>query len=234
MNMDYKNNYLALLFFTLLCLTAIYGQINFLLGSTHSYLGIFSQLLTIAGCLFTAMPLALFLGSISLIKWFTFGTIIALKIPTILATIGWFLISQKKSLKIEIAQFLLFILFPAICMALFMTHQIAGNAPLYACYWLIPMTIYAAQKITTIPTFFTALQITFIAHAAGSIIWLYSIPMTAAQWNSLLTIVAIERIIFALTTTLVLNLLVQLQKKSLRWLKFITFFKGVAHENFTI
>lgn len=234
MNMDYKNNPVIPYFFALVCLITAYTQISFLLGSTHSYLGLFSQILTVSGCLFAATPLAFILGNISLIKWFTVGTLTALKLPTILATLGWFLTTQKTTVKIEFAKFLLFVLFPVTCMALFITHSIAGQVPLYACYWLIPITIYAIQKFTTVSTFFTALQITFIAHATGSIIWLYSVPMTTTQWNSLLFIVAIERITFALITTLFLSLLVQLQKKSLRWLKFITFLKGVAHGNFNI
>jgi hypothetical protein len=46
--------------------------------------------------------------------------------------------------------------------------------------------------------FLQALGSTFIAHAVGSVIWLYTVPMTAAMWMGLMPIVLFERIAFAL------------------------------------
>jgi hypothetical protein len=45
--------------------------------------------------------------------------------------------------------------------------------------------------------FFTSLGSTFTAHAVGSVIWLYTIPMTAGMWLALIPIVALERLCFA-------------------------------------
>jgi hypothetical protein len=38
---------------------------------------------------------------------------------------------------------------------------------------------------------------TFIAHAVGSTIWIYTVPMTAQMWLGLMPLVAIERLCFA-------------------------------------
>ena len=42
---------------------------------------------------------------------------------------------------------------------------------------------------------------TFIAHAVGSLIWLYTVGMTSLYWNSLIPLVAIERLVFAVGMT---------------------------------
>ena len=42
-----------------------------------------------------------------------------------------------------------------------------------------------------------ALASTFIAHAVGSVIWLYTVPMTAAAWIALIPLVACERMLYA-------------------------------------
>ena len=234
MNMDYKNISPITFFFIISCIVAMFFKLSFMLGSYTTYFGFASQLFPLAGILFTTTPVILFLSGITLLKWLTIGTITTLKIPTTMATAAWLLTTAKKNWLSKLATLLLFVVFPFTCMTIFILHPIAGLAPLYACYWLIPAIIYGIKHLRPLPIFFTALQITFIAHATGAIIWLFTIPMTPKQWNSLILLVAIERVTFALITTIFLKLLVQLQKKSLGWLKFITFLKGIIHENFNI
>ncbi len=41
-----------------------------------------------------------------------------------------------------------------------------------------------------------ALASTFIAHAVGSVIWLYTVPMVASAWLALIPIVACERLLY--------------------------------------
>lgn len=84
---------------------------------------------------------------------------------------------------------------PALCMVLFMTHSVGLYAFPYALYWLIPIVLYLKQSTSL---FAQALKSTFIAHAVGSIIWLYTMPMTAAAWLALIPVVAVERLTFAL------------------------------------
>jgi hypothetical protein len=86
------------------------------------------------------------------------------------------------------------ILVPAIAMILFITNPIAGNAWYYSLYWLIPII----AKLLPGKLFLRSFGATFTAHAVGSIVWLYTVPMTAEQWISLIPVVAYERGLFAI------------------------------------
>lgn len=84
---------------------------------------------------------------------------------------------------------------PAIlCMLLFITHPVGGQAALYGLFWLIPvaLTLFAQETLFT-----RALGSTFTAHAVGSVIWLYTVPMSADQWLMLIPVVIMERLLFA-------------------------------------
>jgi hypothetical protein len=78
-------------------------------------------------------------------------------------------------------------------MGLFWVHPIGAQAWPYALYWLIPVVLYCLGNNKN--NVYTALGSTFIAHAAGSIIWLYTVPMTSQQWLALIPVVAVERLI---------------------------------------
>lgn len=110
-------------------------------------------------------------------------------IPSICASAYWH--TSKKALKIGI---------PLICMFLFGIHPIGGQAFGYALYWFVPVVIYV---VGVRAIFWQALASTFVAHAIGSIIWLYSVPMTVAMWYGLIPLVAVERILFASGMTIV-------------------------------
>lgn len=118
------------------------------------------------------------------------------------------------------------LLLPLACMALFIMHPVGAQAFIYSFYWLIPVVLYfvpssapsfassygghgkasVSAKATTDTTagrpyqslFLTALGSTFIAHAVGSVIWCYTVPMTPAMWLGLIPVVALERTLFAL------------------------------------
>jgi len=79
-------------------------------------------------------------------------------------------------------------------MILFIMHPVAGQAFAYSFYWLIPIALYALGNKSS---FCRALSATFLAHAVGSIIWLYTVSMTSAQWLSLIPVVAVERLVMA-------------------------------------
>ncbi|MGA9530997.1 MAG: hypothetical protein WBQ73_03870 [Candidatus Babeliales bacterium] len=81
---------------------------------------------------------------------------------------------------------------PCIAFCAFLAHPVGYQAGWYACYWLIPMSIY---MIAASHFWLHALASTFIAHAVGSVIWLYTIEMTAEQWLGLIPLVALERMI---------------------------------------
>jgi hypothetical protein len=83
---------------------------------------------------------------------------------------------------------------PLTCMVLFWLHPVGVAAAPYALYWLIPVAVFYVQSNNL---FFKALGSTFVAHAVGSIIWLYTVPMTSAAWLALIPVVAVERLLFA-------------------------------------
>jgi hypothetical protein len=61
-----------------------------------------------------------------------------------------------------------------------------------------------------------ALTATFIAHAVGSTIWIYSQPTTPAFWLALIPIVALERLIYAVGITVMHSALAQIVHKKQR------------------
>ena len=94
------------------------------------------------------------------------------------------------------------LILPIVCMIAFIVHPVGFYAAPYSFYWLIPIGLYFVKK----KSFFTeALGSTFIAHAVGSVFWLYLIPMPVAYWWGLLPIVALERLVFASGAVIVYN-----------------------------
>jgi hypothetical protein len=83
---------------------------------------------------------------------------------------------------------------PLACMALFWLHPVGYAAGIYALYWLIPVAVFFVQSPNL---FLNALGSTFVAHAVGSVIWLYTVPMESGAWLALIPIVAVERLLCA-------------------------------------
>lgn len=83
---------------------------------------------------------------------------------------------------------------PVICMIAFMIHPVGAQAWPYALYWVLPIFFLWLQDTP----WTRALQASFIAHAVGSIIWLYFGAISAQVWLSLIAIVWIERLIIAM------------------------------------
>lgn len=82
-------------------------------------------------------------------------------------------------------------LIPLACMILFIAHPQGRQAWYYSLYWLIPITDSFINK-------FKSLGSTFTAHAVGSVVFLYAFNLNAVVWKSLVPVVAMERIQFAL------------------------------------
>lgn len=89
---------------------------------------------------------------------------------------------------------------PIGCMVLFIIHPVGFHAAAYSLYWLIPVGVYFFNKESI---FLQSLASTFVAHAVGSVLWLYSFDMSAAMWIGLIPVVAFERLFFAAAMTVV-------------------------------
>jgi len=106
---------------------------------------------------------------------------------------------------------------PIACMILFLVHPVGFSSFAYALYWLIPIILYFIRKKSL---FLHALGSTFIAHAVGSVIWLYTMPTSPVLWLSLTPIVIIERLFFASGITMFYFVFCNL-KNRLRTSKFL-------------
>jgi len=94
---------------------------------------------------------------------------------------------------------------PVICMVLFVLHPVGSQAYGYSLFWLIPIVLhFFPQRLF----FWRALGSTFVAHAVGSVIWLYTVPMTAAMWIGLMPVVAIERLFFSIAMVVLHHVIV--------------------------
>lgn len=82
---------------------------------------------------------------------------------------------------------------PAACVALFVAHPVGGQVFYYSFYWFIPMALYF------IPTsiYSRSLSSTFVAHAVGSVVWLYFRNLGVEVWQLLMPMVIIERLLMA-------------------------------------
>jgi len=84
------------------------------------------------------------------------------------------------------------------CIVLFALHPTGQASYLYACYWLIPLMLsWFLNHIV----FARALISTFITHAVGSTIYLYSNHTDALFWHALIPQVWVERVVQAAVLT---------------------------------
>jgi hypothetical protein len=163
-------------------------KVSFLVGSQMIWFSGMNCIMPLSGA-FGGM-----FGAIAafLIRFFLhtllFGTIslsfLALCLPGLCASLYWATRSR-----------LIHVVLPVICMGLFAAHSVGSQAFVYSLYWLIPVIIFYIPRESL---FLRALGSTFIAHAVGSVIWVYAVPMIPVVWISLMPIVALERIFFAL------------------------------------
>ncbi len=181
-------------------------KVSFLVGSQMIWFSASNSVLPLAGAFGGVMGSGLVFFLRQLVHIIFFKTIslsfLAFCVPGLCASLYW--ASNHYAIRL---------LLPIACMGLFVIHPVGAQAFVYAFYWLIPIVLYfipqkpvrsfdgAQDKLRfgeggTV--FLQALGSTFVAHAVGSVIWLYTMPMTAGMWIGLMPIVLCERIVFAL------------------------------------
>lgn len=95
----------------------------------------------------------------------------------------------------RVSNFFTSMVLPIICLVLFLIHPVGQQAWSYPLYWFIPMMIYVAGYNNI---FLKALESVFVAHAVGSVIWLYTHDMSSDIWLGLIPLVPVERLLMAL------------------------------------
>jgi hypothetical protein len=130
-------------------------------------------------------------------------------VPSLVAAITWFLIKQEENTGHKIlnyrnyfnlnyfTRFFLQVLIPLTCVFLFIIHPVGHQALGYSLYWFIcPLTFFVKTTSEYKKIFFNTLNISFLMHALGSILWLYALPTTHTYWLALIPRVALERLLF--------------------------------------
>lgn len=174
------------IFFNLLILqVSKFFKFSFILGSNmacFSATAILSPMIGIIGG-FSYSVRFLLVQILYKLLFLSGSIVIGYHIPQFFASAYW--LSSSKYLRLVV---------PIACMVLFLSHPIGLQAGLYSAFWLIPMII---SFVGFNNLFLRALGSTFVAHAVGSVLWLYTVPMQSAQWISLIPIVMAERVLFA-------------------------------------
>lgn len=177
------------LIFLALALGASTVSLSYAWGSYKFFFSAMNMILPTAGSLLglgTALPVLI---TYFLIKKSIGFAMITAGFPTIFAAANW---SAKNTMMRVALQLVL----PVACMMLFALHPVGGQAVAYASFWFIPMILFFINR-TRYSVFSLALSSTFIAHAVGSVMWLYVVPMTPEQWLALMPVVVVERFVFA-------------------------------------
>ena len=196
-----KKNILGLMIIVPLVFLFSFIKINLISGSHRMFFSGIGLIFPVVGAFFgTAFSgIALFLFFI--FKKMTIGGAITLGLPTFIATLSFSIMlksDNNNSFKLNIYNFLLRVILPFFCMILFILHPVGKDAYLYSFYWLIPVGLYFFNKIySNNSMFLKSLTSTFLAHAVGSLMWLYFVPTVSVYWISLIPIVFVERLIFA-------------------------------------
>lgn len=184
------HNYRSLISTLGTCITAkllSFFKISIVIGSQWAMLSGVGMALPLIGLFGGALMSTLFFGVSIGLRYLFFGissfSILAFYVP------GW-----CASLYMTSSHWMIRLLLPALCMVLFVIHPVGNSAWLYAMYWLIPSAVYLSKRTHI---FYQALGATFTAHAVGSVIWLYTVGMTADVWLGLIPIVACERLAYA-------------------------------------
>ena len=162
-------------------------KISFIIGSQMAWFSLNSVLVPLSGAFFGLVGSSVLLVMRFIAHIIIFKTIslsfFAFVIPGYCASLYW-------ATRNALVGFVL----PAVCIVLFVVHPVGNQAFVYAFYWCIPLMIYISSRKSL---FLQALGSTFVAHAVGSVIWLYTTTSTAAMWLELIPLVAVERLLCA-------------------------------------
>jgi len=156
---------------------------NVIIGSKAAWFSYSSMVIPALGYQSSLLYVILFFLTKGLLSTHSFIFCIMHRLPILFSTLAL----QKRDWKLSL-------LLPSIAMILFSIHPIGNQVFYYALYWLIPMIIYIFIQDNV---YSRALSASFIAHAVGSVVWLYYGQVSAQEWTALIPIVIIERCFIA-------------------------------------
>ncbi|MBD3272733.1 hypothetical protein GF385_00065 [Candidatus Dependentiae bacterium] len=194
-----NKNLLNLSLFIILIFAFSFIKISFFAGHHKFFFSGINLVFPVLGALLGTTFSGIFVILFFLLKKITLGGVITLGLPTFFATLSFSIMTKNESTnKIKLYNFLLRVILPIFAIVLFVLNPIGKQAFIYSFYWFIPIGLYFFEKLTKYNSlFFKSLTVTFLAHSIGSLIWLYFIPTTSFYWISLISVVFVERFIFA-------------------------------------
>jgi hypothetical protein len=162
-------------------------KISFMIGSKISFFSAVNIMAPMTGVLGGTYRGLSLLVIHSLYKWILIGgsifPLIGYHIPHFFASFYW--TAESKFAKSIV---------PIVCMIIFIAHPVGSNSIPYALLWLIPIGIALSNSKNI---YLIAFGSTFTAHAVGSVLWIFSMPMNPQTWISLIPIALCERALFA-------------------------------------
>lgn len=176
----------GLFFMTLLILSSLFS-ISYLVGFSKVSISGFTLLAPIIGFMGSAHIALIFIIGKVFFKYLSSMSISLLPITFYIPTVGSMLYSSYSVIWLRTG-------LPLMCIAFFIMHPVGYGAAPYVLFWLIPICCAFLSKQHV---FWTMLGSIFTAHALGSVLWLYQVPMTSQQFLALIPIVFVERLIMA-------------------------------------
>ena len=174
-----------------LCMQALTGvKLCFILGSKMAFFS-FNQCLTPVMGFFTGTTHNLLIfGFRTAFAFFTMDITLSActyHLPTLSGTL--YLTTHSRIVRLAL---------PLLCIIFFIMHPVGAKSMLYTVYWIPPvlMAFYKPRSI-----FLQAVGSTLTTHAVGSVFWLYTHQTNPLFWHSLLSVVWMERLLFALFMT---------------------------------
>jgi len=202
-----KKNVFFVLVFVVLGFIALQIPIAQLEGSKAKFM-VYDAFAPIAGSFIGALPGVMAVFLVQFINFLVHGAIvedigtIIRFLPMLFAVIYF---ARKGKLNLII---------PILAIIAFIMHPIGRTVWYFTLFWTIPIIAYFFQNKFLLAR---ALGATFTAHAVGGALWIWAFNLPAAVWVSLIPIVAMERLFFALgicvSFVLVNNILALLEKK---------------------
>lgn len=95
--------------------------------------------------------------------------------------------SKKKNLGVAV---------PIIAILAFVLHPVGREVWFFTLFWTIPIIGKLLPQKYSNNILVKSYGATFTAHSVGGALWVWTVPMTAAQWIALIPMVIVERFLF--------------------------------------
>jgi len=183
-----------LIFIAIFTVLVLIGKnINFspLIGADNQFFTLFQFFGPIAGGFLGPIFGVITVLSAELINFFIAGketTLINILRLSPMIFAAYYFGTKKRNLSIAV---------PLIAMAAFMLHPVGREVWYFSLFWTIPVIAKLLPKKYSNNIISRSLGATFTAHAVGGAFWIWTVPMAAGQWITLIPIVIYERVLFA-------------------------------------